>query len=232
MAYTKLWHRIVTSSIWDADDKTRLVWITMLALANRDGFVESSFKALAMLARVDHKACRHALQVLSSPDPDSRTKTDDGRRIEERDGGWQIINYDLYRNATSDDPHVIKNRERQRRFREKQALRNVSKRDAASASSSVSNRGDARGGEYSAEFETFWQSYPRRQSKAKAFKAWRAIKDRPPVAELVNAVHLQARSKQWQDGIVPHASTWLNGRRWEDEIEQTEGAKHDGFIEV
>ncbi len=33
MAYTKLFHSIVTSTIWRETDPTRIVWITMLALA-------------------------------------------------------------------------------------------------------------------------------------------------------------------------------------------------------
>jgi hypothetical protein len=135
MAYTKLWHKIVTSSIWDADKNTRLLWITMLALANRDGFVESSFKSLALLARLTEQECRGALAELESPDPDSRTKTDDGRRLHKVDGGWQIINYAMYREATNDDPHSTANRERQARYR---ALHNVTKRDAAYASASAS----------------------------------------------------------------------------------------------
>jgi len=119
MGFTKLWHRIVTSSIWDERDPTRLLWITMLALANQDGYVESSFKSLALLARISEEDCRKGLEVLTSPDEDSRTKTDDGRRLEVTDGGWRILNYVDYREATSDDPHAVKNRERQKRHREK-----------------------------------------------------------------------------------------------------------------
>lgn len=35
----KLFGSIVASTIWREDDKTRLVWITLLALSDRDGFV-------------------------------------------------------------------------------------------------------------------------------------------------------------------------------------------------
>lgn len=154
MAYTKLWHKIVTSSIWDADDQTRIVWITMLALANRDGFVEASSSSLALLSRVPRKDCEKALEVLRSPDPDSRTKADDGRRIEDTDGGWVLLNYEKYRSATSDDPHAVAAKERQRRHREKiadenthrEALCHVTSRDTASVSVSDSEGGSAEGG--------------------------------------------------------------------------------------
>jgi hypothetical protein len=35
---------------------------------------------------------------------------------------------------------------------------------------------------------------------------------------ILKAVEKHKQSKQWKDGIYPHASTWLNQRRWEDEI--------------
>jgi ABC-type multidrug transport system ATPase subunit len=35
--------------------------------------------------------------------------------------------------------------------------------------------------------------------------------------EMLAAVANQRTSKSWVDGFVPHLSTWLNGKRWEDE---------------
>jgi hypothetical protein len=35
---------------------------------------------------------------------------------------------------------------------------------------------------------------------------------------LLKAIAQQKNSKQWKDNIIPHASTWLNQSRWEDEI--------------
>jgi hypothetical protein len=49
-----------------------------------------------------------------APDPDSRTKTDKGRRIEEIDGGWRLINYVKYRELQDDE-------ERREYFRVKKA---------------------------------------------------------------------------------------------------------------
>jgi hypothetical protein len=40
---------------------------------------------------------RQALSILLAPDPDSRTKDHDGRRIEAIEGGWLILNYLKYR---------------------------------------------------------------------------------------------------------------------------------------
>ncbi len=102
-SYTKLFSSIVTSTIWREDDKTRIVWITMLALKNRHGQVNGSVPGLAALANVSTEDCRSALIKLSSADQDSRTKEFEGRRITVIDGGWQILNFAKYRNAMSED---------------------------------------------------------------------------------------------------------------------------------
>ena len=47
---------------------------------------------LAHQARVDPSACEQAIEILSSPDPDSRD-LGDGRRIERVPGGFKVLNY-------------------------------------------------------------------------------------------------------------------------------------------
>ena len=71
--------------------------MTLLAISNADGFVSGSVPGLAAAARVSVAECDTALQKLASPDPHSRTKDHEGRRIEAVDGGWLILNYRVYR---------------------------------------------------------------------------------------------------------------------------------------
>lgn len=91
--YTKLFGSIVHSTIWREADHVRLVWITMLALADKNGCVWAAVPGLADAARVTVEQCRDAVERLSGPDPDSRTQVADGRRIEPIDGGWFLINH-------------------------------------------------------------------------------------------------------------------------------------------
>ena len=90
--FTKLFSSILTSSVWQEDDKTRLLWITMLASADADGRVEAAIPGMAMLARISIAECEHGLEVLLSPDEYSRTTEHEGRRIEAIDGGWLVSN--------------------------------------------------------------------------------------------------------------------------------------------
>lgn len=95
--YTPLFSSIIASTIWRESKETKIVWITMLAMADARGVVEASIPGLADMAKVSLDECKAALVVLSSPDEYSRTKDHDGRRIEEVDGGWCILNIAKFR---------------------------------------------------------------------------------------------------------------------------------------
>jgi hypothetical protein len=123
MAYVKLFGSILTSTIWRESPQTRVLWITMLALADRDGVVEASVPGLADLARLSVEDCRRALEVLEGPDPDSRTQIRDGRRIQRVQGGWQVVNYEAYRDRQTAEDVREKARLRQQRKRQRDASR-------------------------------------------------------------------------------------------------------------
>jgi len=95
--YTKLFNTIITSSIWSEDDKTRILWVTMLALSDFDGKVLGAIPGIANAARMSITDCEKSLDRLMSPDPYSRTPDEEGRRIRKIDGGWLIINHAKYR---------------------------------------------------------------------------------------------------------------------------------------
>lgn len=123
MAYVKLFADILASTIWAESDTTRIVWITMLAMADRDGVVLGSCPGLAHFARVGPDDCSKALAVLSSPDPDSRTKDFDGRRIQAIDGGWLVLNYETHRDRATLEERREKDRLRQERKRRRDAAK-------------------------------------------------------------------------------------------------------------
>ena len=124
MGYTKLFSTIVTSSIWTADDATRIVWITMLAISDKNGEIHAAIPGLARLAGVSLEACEKAVLTFLSPDPYSRTKEDEGRRLEVIDGGWLLINHAKYRRMASDEERKEQSAIRQQRFRDRHAKNN------------------------------------------------------------------------------------------------------------
>ena len=115
--YTKLFSSIITSTIWQENTDTRIVWVTLLALADQHGEIHASVPGLAHQARVSREACEAALTKFLSPDPDSRTKDFDGRRIATIEGGWELFNHAMYRVMSSKEDRKAQNAERQRRFK-------------------------------------------------------------------------------------------------------------------
>lgn len=118
-AFTKLQRSIVTSSIWLQDAETRLVWITLLALCDRDGVVRASPLGIAHQARVTPEGCQKALTLLQSPDEDSRSHEFDGRRIERVDGGFLVLNHNRVMNEGAREERREYNREKQAEGRAK-----------------------------------------------------------------------------------------------------------------
>jgi hypothetical protein len=125
MAYTKLFGSILDSSVWLESGPTRLTWITMLAMADRDGVVEASVPGLAKRAGVERNECERALSLFLAPDPDSRSPEHEGRRITAVDGGWRLLNYDKYRLRATVEEAKEKNAARVRRHRAITAARNA-----------------------------------------------------------------------------------------------------------
>ena len=118
--FTKLFSTIVDSTVWREEMHVKVVWITMLAKANRNGDVLASVPGLADAARVSLDQCVEALARLAGPDVWSRTKEHEGRRIVEVDGGWRLLNYPKYRELRDADERRMQTREAVRRYRAKE----------------------------------------------------------------------------------------------------------------
>jgi len=119
--YVKLFGTIVTSSIWNEDLGTRLVWITLLATANEEGWVRSTVEGLARTANVDLATCRKAVEVLEAPDTTSGSPKENGRRILPKPGGWQVVNYQEYREIKTQKQMNDARRQRELYARRKEA---------------------------------------------------------------------------------------------------------------
>jgi hypothetical protein len=69
-------------------------------------------------------------------------------------------------------------------------------------------------------FDEFWQLWPRREGKANAVKAWQKATKKISESDLVEKARAYVTSPTLpQAQFVPHAATWLNGERYNDEPE-------------
>lgn len=81
----------------------------------------------------------------------------------------------------------------------------------------ISPKGDAPG------FDKFWAQWPKRKDKAAAIKAWNKLRpDDQLQLTILSAIRVQCATAEWMKDrgqYIPNPATWLNGRRWEDEVE-------------
>ena len=101
-SWTPLFSSIVTSTLWEESKEVRLLFVTMLALKNRDGLVMATMSGLKRLANLNAEEVEQAIAVLESPDTKSEINQEfEGRRIERCEGGWKILNHEKYRDLVS-----------------------------------------------------------------------------------------------------------------------------------
>ena len=69
-------------------------------------------------------------------------------------------------------------------------------------------------------FDEFWSLYPRKIAKANARKAWAKLSAEQQLlaAKAINTHCEYWKAKETELEFIPHASSWLNGERYEDEI--------------
>lgn len=99
------------------------------------------------------------------------------------------------------------------------------------SSSSIKNISSPRGDSVSSkglpEFDRFWTTWPassRKVAKAKCLERWRRSKLDDVADRIVEHVDAMKATKQWLEGFEPAPLTYLNQRRWEDELPLGAGA--------
>jgi hypothetical protein len=71
-------------------------------------------------------------------------------------------------------------------------------------------------------FDLFWKAYPNKKAKREAEKAWKKLApDAALLASILAAIEVGKSTPTWQKDAgqyIPLPPTWINGRRWEDEV--------------
>ena len=82
---------------------------------------------------------------------------------------------------------------------------------------------------YDQDFLTFWNIYPRKVAKPSAQKAWTAKQCEQWLGHILSDIERRLKG-EWDGAdpqFIPHPTTYLNQRRWEDEPDQDAG--HDPY---
>ena len=100
-----------------------VVFTNLLAHADAAGWADIHPRAIAEEVGLTVEQVQNALLELESPDPDSRSPEEDGRRIVKMDDhrawGWRIVNHGKYRSIRSEEDRREQNRIAQEKWRNK-----------------------------------------------------------------------------------------------------------------
>lgn len=221
----------ITTDMFD-DEKIRLIesmpegdailvtWIKLLTLAgktNDNGTIyltETIPYTEDMLSTI----CRRPLQII-------RLALQTFEKLEMiaiENGIINIVNWEKHQNIERLQQIREQTRTRVARFREKQRLLSepVTLRNAEVTQQNKNKNKNI----YMLKngFNLFWERYPKKLAKRDAEKAFDKIKPDEKLFNLIlEKLELYKQSEAWlKDGgqFIPYPATWLNGRRWEDEI--------------
>lgn len=217
----------------------------MIVLADKDGVVDMTAHAISRRTSIPLEIIEAGIAELALPDPESRSAVEDGRRIVLLEGhrtwGWQIVNYAKYSALRSAEERreYMRIAQAEHRARVKAAVA-ASKDVMTSQDKSADVKKSTyvpvpvpvdteaktktqtpRASAGSDGFALFWAAYPLKKDKAHAIKAFEKLAPSTYLLdEIIAAVQQQRTWSDWRrdDGrYIPHAATWLNARRWEDE---------------
>jgi len=120
--FAKIFSQIFDSSI-SSDYIVRHTFMDLLVLADRDGVVDMTTDAIARRTNVPEEMIVHAIAKLAAPDAQSRSPEEDGCRLvpidSRRSWGWQLVNYEHYRNLRDEEARRAYFRDAKREQRSK-----------------------------------------------------------------------------------------------------------------
>ncbi len=181
------------------------IWLEILSIADRAGpFIdctsEGAIRRLSSAAETRFKVVSSVIDTLLNVD---------SIRLHDRiNHVTEVVNYSEYHRT-----------EERKRFPPDQTRPNRPHRPPP-----ISPKGGLVG---DLAFQRFWDLYPKKVNKPAAIRAWKKEAAlHPDIQEkIIAAVELHKRQPSWlkdNGQFVPYPSSWLNGKRWNDPVEQLE----------
>lgn len=86
---------------------------------------------------------------------------------------------------------------------------------------------------YEEMFTIFYNAYPKKKDKTKAFNAFKKLKPTQELLDIIlKALEWQKQTTDWQKQggqFIPYPASYLNGRRWEDEQQVNVSLPEDDY---
>lgn len=215
--YGKIFESIYEGSLY-GDWKAIVTLQQLIVIADEHGIVDKTPEAIAGRTSLPLEIINEGLTALSAPDKRSRSDAYEGRRIilsdQDRDWGWEIVNYKYYRDLASRTDKQAKDRERIAKKRKE--IKDVATCSKTSQKSPIHIQ-DTDTLNIS-RFDEFWESYPRKEgSKKKAKVTFDNLSKKKQELAITDP---SSRYSETEKKYVPYPTTYLNGEYWEQEAEE------------
>lgn len=104
--YAKIFRQIYDSTLAN-DWQTLITFQQFLILADYHGTVDITPEAISRITNIPLEIIKIGIEKLEAPDIQSRSEKEEGRRIirlsESRDWGWDIVNFEHYKNLRDEE---------------------------------------------------------------------------------------------------------------------------------
>lgn len=67
-------------------------------------------------------------------------------------------------------------------------------------------------------FDEFWKAYPSKVGRGEAEKSWKKMGCEKMLPQILVAIRDAKLSQKWGEGYIPNPATWINQKRWKDEL--------------
>ena len=182
----------------------RLLFAEITALCNKEGYCWASNQYFADLYEVDKTTVSGWIGQL-------KTRGYLTVQLEYKEGSKQILN--RYMKINGEGIDEIINTPLQKDVDPIDQKTKVNTKTNTKTNITVNSIGD---------FDSFWRFYPRKAGKEAARKAWLKLRPDMHIMQMIaDNVKERVDKGEWRkdnQSFILHASTYLNQKRWEDEV--------------
>lgn len=221
----------------EEDIPVRYTFVMMLAIADPTGLIVGTDVAIARRLNMPVEEFKRCADALSKPDEHSNSKELEGRRVIRSDGerGYQVVNYEKYRDLKTEEERREYMREYMRRYRGKTADVNSVKPVKLTKSEIYASKSTSASGTLGecenpllTQASDIYVLYPRKVGREAALrKIKQAIKEFG-FEKVMEATKIYALAWKGEKILTfcPYPATWFGQKRFNDD--PSEWVRHDG----
>ena len=234
--YGKIYEQTFTGSMVGNGSHVFAVWAYVIAHTKPDSMVELNPVIIATILGDDVQRIKTAIATLCAPDPDSRSKDDEGRRLVEKAPFLYFVpQFKKYAGIPNERERrqyfAQKQRDRRARLKaeKRQTVTSKTVKSGQSVSPAVTHSDSDSDSDSDIVFTKvnthpvsaleIYKAYPRKVAKPAALRAIEKAMMIRPAAELLKLTVAFAATQIKNDPFTPHPATWFNQQRFADDPE-------------